>query len=190
VCSQWFLVAMRLSMWCFIFAACIADLCAGFEQPDESLSHYDPIGAVALSFLTVRIDTISNAKWVRATGWIWAGGSEDARNVLATIAGSTITVAGVVFSVTIVALTLASSQYGPRLLRNFMADRPTQFVLGVFVATFLYCLLVLRTLRGTDVAAKFVPFLSVTCGLVFAVISVAFSFFSFTTFPARSWRKT
>ena len=135
------------------------------------------VSAVALSFLTVHLDTILNAKWVRATGWIWAGGPEGARNVMATIAASTITVAGVVFSITIVSLTLASSQYGPRLLRNFMADRPTQFVLGVFVSTFLYCLLVLRTIRGTDVAAKFVPFLSVTCGLIFAVISVGFLIF-------------
>ena len=132
--------------------------------------------ATALSFVTVHVDTIVNAKWVRATGWIWAGGPEGARNVLATIAGSTITVAGVVFSITIVSLTLASSQFGPRLLRNFMADRATQFVLGVFVSTFLYCLLVLRTIRGTD-AATFVPFLSVTCGVIFAVASVGFLIF-------------
>ena len=135
------------------------------------------VSAVALSFFTVHIDSVVSAKWIRATGWIWAGGPEGARNVLATIAGSTITVAGVVFSITIVALTLASSQYGPRLLRNFMADRPTQFVLGVFVSTFLYCLLVLRTIRGTDVAVEIVPFLSVTCGVVFAVISVGFLIF-------------
>ncbi len=134
------------------------------------------ISAVILSFVTVHIDTLVKAKWVRATGWIWAGGPEGARNVLATIAGSTITVAGVVFSITIVSLTLASSQFGPRLLRNFMADRATQFVLGVFVSTFLYCLLVLRTIRGTD-AATFVPFLSVTCGVIFAVASVGFLIF-------------
>lgn len=134
------------------------------------------MGATALSFLTVHWDTALNAKWVRATGWIWAGGPEGARNVLATIAGSTITVAGVVFSITIVSLTLASSQFGPRLLRNFMGDRATQIVLGVFVATFLYCLLVLRTIRGTD-EATFVPFVSVTCGLLFAVGSVGFLIF-------------
>ena len=131
------------------------------------------VSATALSFLTVHIDTLINAKWVRTTGWIWAGGPEGARNVLATIAGSTITVAGVVFSVTIVSLTLASSQFGPRLLRNFMDDRGTQMVLGIFVSTFLYCLLVLRTIRGMD-NTTFVPFLSVTCGLVFAVTSVGF----------------
>ncbi|MBA3830316.1 MAG: DUF2254 domain-containing protein [Chthoniobacterales bacterium] len=132
--------------------------------------------AAGLSFLTVHIDTQINAKWARTAGWIWAGGPEGARNVLATIAGSTITVAGVVFSITIVALTLASSQFGPRLLRNFMNDRSTQIVLGVFVATFLYSLLVLRTIRGTD-ANSFVPFLSVTCGLLFAVASVGFLIF-------------
>ncbi len=73
-------------------------------------------------------------------------------------------------------LTLASSQFGPRLLRNFMNDRGTQFVLGVFVATYLYCLLVLRAIRGTD-QIKVVPFLSVTCGVAFAVVSVGFLIF-------------
>ncbi len=132
--------------------------------------------ATGLSFLTVHIDTLVNAKWARAAGWIWAGGPEGARSVLSTIAGSTITVAGVVFSITIVTLSLASSQFGPRLLRNFMSDRATQFVLGVFVATFLYSLLILRTIRGTD-ASSFVPFLSVTCGVLFAVASVGFLIF-------------
>lgn len=132
--------------------------------------------ATVLSFLTVHTDTMINARWARTAGWIWAGGPEGARNVLATIAGSSITVAGVVFSVTIVSLTLASSQFGPRLLRTFLNDRGTQLVLGVFVSTFLYCLLVLRTVRGTD-SATFVPFLSVTIGILFAVTSVAFLIF-------------
>ena len=131
------------------------------------------VGAVALSALTLHIDTTINPKWARDTAWIWAGGAEGARNVLATIASSTITVAGVVFSITVVTLTLASSQFGPRLLRNFMNDRGTQLVLGVFVSTFLYCVLVLRAIRGTD-QLTVVPFLSVTCGIVFAVASVGF----------------
>ena len=57
-----------------------------------------------------------------------------------------------VFSITIAALTLASSQFGPRLLRNFMRDLGNQLVLGTFVATYLYCLLVLRTVRGAGYA--------------------------------------
>lgn len=134
------------------------------------------LGAIFLSALTLHIDTEINPKWTRDTAWIWAGGAQGARNVLATIASSTITVAGVVFSITIVTLTLASSQFGPRLLRNFMSDRGTQLVLGVFVATFLYCLLVLRAIRGLD-EVTVVPFLSVTCGVGFAVASVGFLIF-------------
>jgi uncharacterized membrane protein len=134
------------------------------------------IGAIALSAMTLRIDGTISPRWARNTAWIWAGGAQGARNVLATIASSTITVAGVVFSITIVTLTLASSQFGPRLLRNFMDDRGTQLVLGIFVATFLYCLLVLRAIRGTN-ETTVVPFLSVTCGIIFAVASVGFLIF-------------
>jgi uncharacterized membrane protein len=132
--------------------------------------------AIALSALTLRLDKSVNPQWARHAIWVWAGGPEGARNVLATIASSTITVAGVVFSITVVTLTLASSQFGPRLLRNFMNDWGTQTVLGTFVATFLYCLLVLRAIRGTD-NLKVVPFLSVTCGVVFALVSVGFLIF-------------
>ncbi|MGE5208366.1 MAG: DUF2254 domain-containing protein [Alphaproteobacteria bacterium] len=132
--------------------------------------------AIGLSALTLRLDQSVNTQWARHATWVWAGGPEGARNVLATIASSTITVAGVVFSITIVTLTLASSQFGPRLLRNFMNDWGTQTVLGAFVATFLYCLLVLRAIRGTD-DLTVVPFLSVTCGVIFALVSVGFLIF-------------
>jgi uncharacterized membrane protein len=82
-----------------------------------------------------------------------------------------ITVVGLVFSLTLVALSLASSQFGSRLLRNFMRDTTNQVVLGTFVATFLYCLLVLRTIRRADESA-FVPHLSVTLGVLLAVASL------------------
>lgn len=126
------------------------------------------MGAVALSFLSVHIDGEVSAEWVRTVGWIWAGSPEGAREVLSTIAGSMITVAGVAFSITIVALTLASSQFGPRLLRNFVRDLGNQVVLGTFVSAFVYCLLVLRTVRSGD-ETDFVPYLSVTLGVVFAL---------------------
>ena len=76
-----------------------------------------------------------------------------------------------VFSVNIVALTLASSQFGPRLLRNFTRDLGNQLVLGTFISTFLYCLLVLRTVRGAD-EGGFVPEVSVTCAVLLAVAGV------------------
>lgn len=134
------------------------------------------LGAIVFSVVTLHVDASIKPQWARDTAWVWAGGAEGARNVLATIASSTMTVAGVVFSITIVTLTLASSQFGPRLLRNFMNDRGTQLALGVFVATYLYCLLVLRAIRGID-QVTVVPFLSVTCGIVLAVTSVGFLIF-------------
>jgi uncharacterized membrane protein len=103
--------------------------------------------------------------------WIYSGGPEGARAILSTIAASMITVAGVVFSITIVALTMASSQFGPRLLINFMRDTANQVVLGTFIATFIYCLLVMRTVRSTA-GNFFVPYLSVAFALALALVNV------------------
>ncbi|MBC7500780.1 MAG: DUF2254 domain-containing protein [Herminiimonas sp.] len=127
--------------------------------------------AVALSFLTVALDRTLTQEWLSQVAWIYSGGAEGASAVLQTISSSMITIAGVVFSLTLVALSLASSQFGSRLLRNFMRDGTNQLVLGTFIATFLYCLLVLRTIRRGD-EGVFVPHLSVTLGLVFALASL------------------
>jgi uncharacterized membrane protein len=128
--------------------------------------------AVALSFVTVALDkAVTIDRWLQAQSWSYTGGAEGASLVLGTIASSMITIAGVVFSMTLVALSLASSQLGPRLLRNFMRDTTNQLVLGTFVATFVYCLLVLRTIRRADEIA-FVPHLSVTIGVLFALFSL------------------
>jgi uncharacterized membrane protein len=110
---------------------------------------------------------------VRSVGWIYTGGAEGARSLLATVAGTVVTVVGVAFSVTIVSLQLAAAQLGPRVLRNFMRDRGNQAVLGTFVATFVYCLLVLRSVRGGNGLTEdaFVPHLAVTGGVALAVLS-------------------
>lgn len=121
--------------------------------------------AVALAFAAVAAESVFEDRPA------YTGGAEGATAMLGTIAGSMITIAGVVFSITLVALSLASSQFGPRLLRNFMRDTANQVVLGTFVATFLYCLLVLRTVRHSD-DAEFVPHLAVTIGVLLAVLSL------------------
>lgn len=102
---------------------------------------------------------------------LFGAGAEGARGMLAAIAQSMITVAGVVFSVTLVALSLTASQYSPRVLRTFMADRPTQLVLGTFVSAFAYCLTVLRTIRGGE-DGSFVPALAVLGGFVLAFAGI------------------
>jgi uncharacterized membrane protein len=128
-------------------------------------------GAIGLSFVTVALDEGVTDRWLQSHGWAYTGGAEGASSVLSTVAASMIGIAGVVFSMTLVALTLASSQLGPRLLRNFMRDTANQVVLGAFVATFVYCLLVLRTIRRADEIA-FVPHLSVTVGVLLAIVSL------------------
>lgn len=107
--------------------------------------------------------------------WLYAGGAEGARSLLSAVAGSIITVVGLAFSITIVSLQLAAAQLGPRLLRNFVRDAGNQVVLGTFVATFVYCLVVLRTVRGRDGLTEgvFVPHLAVTGAVVLALLSVA-----------------
>ena len=105
---------------------------------------------------------------------VFGGGPEGARGLLSAIASSMITVVGVVFSITIVALQLASSQYSPRVLRNFMRDRASQITLGSFIGVFVYSLLVLRTVRADgDGRDEFVPVLAVSGALVLTVVAVA-----------------
>ena len=105
--------------------------------------------------------------------WLFSGGAEGARGVLAVIAGSLITVTGTIFSVTIVALQLASSQFTPRVLGNFVADRVNQVVLGIFIGTFTYTLLVLRTIHSeADDRVAFVPHVGVTIALLLLLVSI------------------
>lgn len=101
-------------------------------------------------------------------------GESGSRDLLGAIAGSMLTVASTTFSITIAVLALSSSTYGPRLVRNFMADRGNQFVLGIFVATFLYSLVVLRSIRviGTDQGDYFVPHLAVNVAVLLAVLAI------------------
>ena len=105
----------------------------------------------------------------------WDGGADGTRGVLSAIAGGLVTVTGTVFSVTVVALQLASNQFTPRLLRNFTADRSNQIVLGVLIGTFTYSLLVLRAVRseGNEVE-EFVPRVASTLAMVLVLASIGF----------------
>jgi uncharacterized membrane protein len=129
-------------------------------------------GAVLLAVAFIELDSRINYETLVEWPVLFGSSAEGARNILSTIAGSMITVAGVTFSITIVALSLASNQYTPRILRNFMRDRANQAVLGVFVSVFIYCLIVLRSIRGGEEA--FIPSLSVVFAVVLALLGIAF----------------
>jgi uncharacterized membrane protein len=131
------------------------------------------VAAVAVAVLLLYVDRRGFGSRAQLS-WLYAGGADGAKTLLSAVAGSVITVAGVAFSITIAALSQASSQFGPRLLRNFMRDTGNQVVLGTFVATFLYCLLILRTIHGEiDDGQAFVPQASVTFAVLLAGASIA-----------------
>jgi len=129
--------------------------------------------AVALALLLVRIDQRLLLDRRLDVPWLFGGGVEGARGVLAAVGGTMITVTATVFSITIVALQLASSQFTPRVLRTFTGDRGNQVVLGFFIGTFTYALLVLRAVRSaSDDGVTFVPSLAVTGAIILALASI------------------
>lgn len=95
-----------------------------------------------------------------------------ARSILSTIAGATITVAGVMFSLTVIAVQLASSQFSPRVLRGFLRDRFSQHTIGITVAVFTYCLLVLAGTRGTGQIEEPFQNISVTIAVALSLAAV------------------
>ncbi len=122
-------------------------------------------GLTALAFVAIQIDHM-----LGATDVGFGGGPAAARGVLTAIAGSFVTVAGLTFSLTIVVLQLASSQYSPRMLRGFLADRITQLTAGAFIGVFAYALVVLRSVRSEPDA--FVPSVGVSVAIVLALAAL------------------
>lgn len=133
------------------------------------------VAAFFLSLLTTEIDSQVGADWLRDVGWLYFSHTDGARAVLSTIAGSMIGVAGVTFSMTIVSVSFAGAQFGPRLIGNFMRDSGNQITLGTFIATFVYCIFILRTVREAGDAADavaYVPHVSLLVALALTGASV------------------
>jgi len=128
--------------------------------------------AAALAVTLLYVDERFDPGTKQSIAWAYSGGPEGARSLLSTIAGSMITAASVTFSLASVALSIASQQYGSRVLRNFMRDRITQVLLGTFVSTFLYSVLVVRDIRGSDFSGGFVPSIAITVAIVLSLISL------------------
>lgn len=126
------------------------------------------VGAILLAIVIQLIDARVAYGVVPGLRWLSATGPDGARSILATIAGSTITVTSVIFSITIVAISMASNQFGRRLIRNFMRSGGAQFALGLFLACFVYCLLILSRIPAHG-DGQAMPYLSVGVGIVFGI---------------------
>ncbi len=143
-----FLVTLRSSLW-FVPGLMIA-------------------GSIVLALVLIDAETMVKREWLLNYPRLFGLGADGSRGMLTAIASSMLTVAALAFSLTLTAITQASGQYSPRLLRNFMRDRINQFILGYFVSVFAYCLIVLRTIRGAE-EIQFVPSLAVMGGLILAI---------------------
>jgi len=124
--------------------------------------------SIAFAVVLIEADSAGGDQWLAQWPRLFGAGAQGARGMMSTIAGSMMTVVGVTFSMILVVLALASSQYTSRILRNFMRSRVTQVVLGIFAGIFTYCLIVLRAIRSGDEGA-FVPNLAVFFGFVLAL---------------------
>jgi uncharacterized membrane protein len=129
------------------------------------------VSASTLALVLVELESLVGIEQTARFPRLFGAGAEGARGMLSAIASATITVAGVVFSVTIVALSQTATQHTSRVLRNFMSDRTNQVVLGAFVGIHAYCLIVLRTIRGGD-ADPFVPSLATIGGVALAFVGI------------------
>jgi uncharacterized membrane protein len=126
-------------------------------------------GSIAFAVFLIEADSAGFNQWLSQWPRLFGVGAEGARLMLSTLAGSMITVMGITFSMTLLALVQASSQYTSRILRNFMRSRVTQATLGVFAGIFAYCLIVLRTIRGGVGVDEFVPSLAVFFAFVMSL---------------------
>lgn len=142
------------------------------------------LAAFLLALVTIHLDQTWGPEWLEAFKWYEGSSPEAARAQLTVVSSAMITVSSTLFAITIAAVAFASGNYGPRLLTNFMNDRGNQVSLGVFIATFVFNLLVLRVVRdskelaaateqGVEAASAFVPQLSMLVSGVSVIIAVA-----------------
>jgi uncharacterized membrane protein len=130
------------------------------------------LASIALFWATLEVDRAVYHGTLTLPAWVEAGSADTAREILLAVAAAIMTVIGINFSVTIVTLTLASTQFGPRMLRNFIRDRGTQLTLGTFVATAVYCVLVLIAI-GPGERGVFVPHVSVDVVFLLVLVDLA-----------------
>lgn len=126
--------------------------------------------AVILSSLIVWLDRAFESQINQYIPWLFGGSADAARGLLSTIATSLITVISIAFSITIIALQQAAANYSPRVLRTFTSDKGNQIVLGMYLATFTYSLLVLSTVRSESTNGGFVPSTSIAVAIALTLI--------------------
>lgn len=132
--------------------------------------------SIFLAIIVIHIDHIASTEFIKERGIFFLNSHPaGSRAVLATIANSMLMVIGVTFSMSLLAVSFALSQIGPRLIHNFTRDRLNQITLGMFIANFLFCLLILKTVLGPSEAdnnTSFVPHLGIFIALILTIANI------------------
>jgi uncharacterized membrane protein len=132
------------------------------------------LGAILLAQLLLRLDARFGSRIYALLPWYVADNADAARAILAVISGSLVTVISIAYSITILAIQQTSALFSPRVLRALTSDRGNQVVLGAYMGTFVYSLLIMRQIRDvTDTGSGFVPPLALTIALGLALICLA-----------------
>jgi uncharacterized membrane protein len=137
------------------------------------------LAALLIAPMLVQVD-----EWLQATGrsvewldWIYGGKLQGARRLMSAIAAAMMAITTVMFSSQTTALTFIGQEYGSRLLRNFLADSRNQFAFGTYISTFVYALMVLRTIHKDPDEAP-VPHLAVSFGILLAMAGLGLLIYS------------
>jgi uncharacterized membrane protein len=135
--------------------------------------------ALLIAPLLVQLDerlqaTGRSIEWL---DWIYGGGLQGARRLLSAIAAAMMAISTVMFSSQTTALTFIGQEYGSRLLRNFLADTRNQIAFGTYISTFVYALMVLRTIHKDPDNAP-VPHLAVSFGILLAMAGLGVLIYS------------
>ncbi|MDT0575770.1 DUF2254 domain-containing protein [Croceicoccus sp. F390] len=176
-----------------------ARLLSAFAQINASYWFYPALFAIiafVMALVTIHLDRAFAAELISSRDYLVPARPDGASTMLQVIAATTIGVAATVFSITIAAVAYASGTYGPRLLTNFMENRGNQLALATFIGTFVYAIMVLRTVRAEDEAPAttagavatalpgFVPQLSLVVATGLMLVSIAVLVYFLNHIPA------
>jgi uncharacterized membrane protein len=131
------------------------------------------LAAVLLFVVTIEVDRAAARGAVTLPEWISIGGPDDARAILGAMLTAVSTVLALIFSVALLVLSMAVSQFGPRILYRFVRDGITQMTIGLFLATFVHTLLTFVVTRQEG-PREFVPDLTLFCSVVLVMVSFVF----------------
>ncbi|MGC1954626.1 MAG: DUF2254 domain-containing protein, partial [Gammaproteobacteria bacterium] len=125
-------------------------------------------GGMALSVVSVAVDRTFDGSLIPRT---LTGGPDAALEILGTVAGSMVSLTGLVLTVVLVVVQLAMGQFSPRIVATILQDKPSQFAIGTFVGTFAHAMLSLSQVSTAE-GEEFVPGVAIVLAFILIIVSI------------------